>query len=192
NAQMRLFYIEKERARNRIFTSCNRFCRWCYVIDASNPQLVCIVFVEIETENTNAGFVGFDTRQRFAVIAININGFAVFTNCNTSRCGCLVVQSSCLNRIESTRGFAAFGKNLFFKNFASTVFFAWNIGRNIPIWQIGVNLIPLGVWIVDQLAVNNHFGSKSLIEIDRLKLPVRTICGGCKNRSEEHTSELQS
>ncbi|MCY1369469.1 hypothetical protein D9M69_565140 [compost metagenome] len=58
--------------------------------------------------------------------------------------------------------------------------FARDVSSDIPIWQVCIDLVPLGVWIVNQLAVYDELGSKSLVNVNWSKFPIWAVRIGCK------------
>ena len=143
--------------------------------DGGDLQLVGVVFVEGEAEHADAGLVGVDAGQRLGVVAVDVDSLAVLADRHAGLAGSLVVLAGGLDGVERAGGLAAGRQQLLFEHFAGAVLLARDVGGDVPVGQVRVDLVPLGVRVVDQLAVDDDLGGQRLVDVGRRQRPVRTV-----------------
>ncbi len=61
------------------------------------------------------------------------------------------------------------------EHFAGAVLLARDVGGDIPLGERRVHLVPLGVGVVDELAVNDDLGGESLVDVGGLDGEIRAV-----------------
>ena len=109
------------------------------------------------------------------VVAVDVDRTTVLADRDACVFGSILVETSLFGCLEATSSFTAGRKHLLLEDFAGAMLFARNVGGNVPVRQIRIDFVPLLVGIVDELAVDSDLRRQSLVDIDRLERPIRTL-----------------
>ncbi len=140
--------------------------------DGGDLQLVGIVLVEGEAEHADAGLVGVDAGERLGVVAVDVDSLAVLADGDAGLADSLSSATPAAFRAVLV---AAGVEQLGLEHFAGAVLFARDVGGDIPVGQRRVDLVPLGVRVVDQLAVDDELGGERLVDVGGNQRPVRAL-----------------
>ena len=166
---MGLLDVEEQRTGNRILARRDGLGRGNDAADGGDLQLVGIVFVEGETEHAHTGLVAVDARQRLGVVAVDVDGLAVLADRDAGLGDGVIGDASGLQGVLV----AADVEQLGLEHFAGAVLLARDVGSDVPGGERRVHFVPLGVRVVDELAVNHDLSGQRLVDVDGLDGEIR-------------------
>lgn len=180
--KMRIIKIEIKRERKRILKRGESLRRWIEEVEGWEIKIVGIVLKEVEKKKEKEGIVGRNEGKGLRIVKVDIEWIEIIEKRDEGRRRRIVIKESINDLVKREGMIEEVGKEILLKKLEGEVILERNIGGDVKIRKVRIEMVKIGIGIVKKIEVKEKNWRKRIINVLRSKIKVREIgVGGEEN-----------